>query len=64
MVVKRTVAEIMRREKLSELDAIHQFYASASYRGREDEQTKLWWLSPLVIADMFERERPGVDHVR
>jgi hypothetical protein len=63
LVVKRAVAEIMRRGNASELDAIQRFYASDTYRRLEDERTKLWWLSPLAIADLFEDERAGVADV-
>ena len=41
----------------SEISAINMFYASQVYSILEQEETKLWHLSPLTLYNMYVEER-------
>jgi hypothetical protein len=47
---------IAERHDLSEAEAVKQFYNSRLYALLEDEQTKLWHYSPLLLFTMYDEE--------
>jgi len=47
---------IMDNRKLSNVEALNLFYNSALYEMLENEASKLWHLSPLVLYELFEEE--------
>lgn len=44
---------IADKEHCSQLEAMRRFYASATYRGLQDEATKLWHLGAVALYEMF-----------
>ena len=50
------VKEIVKAQNVDEKIAIEIFYSSCLYEKYSDETTKLWHLSPLVIADLLKQE--------
>lgn len=57
MLVPMVVSAICQRSGLSEDEAIPHLYASRLYADLEREKTKLWHLSPCVLADLWDEER-------
>ena len=57
MLVPMIVSEMSRRFGLSEKDAIPALYSSSLYSRLELEKTKLWHLSPLALAELWDEER-------
>ena len=55
--VPALVREIMRRRELSFEQALEQLYTSNFYADFEDETSKLWRLSPLLLVDLWEEEQ-------
>ena len=47
---------VMENKKLSNIEAIKLFYNSALYAMLENEASKLWHLSPLVLFELLEEE--------
>jgi hypothetical protein len=47
---------IMDNRKLSNIEATMLFYNSALYAMLENEGSKLWHLSPLVLYELLEEE--------
>jgi len=47
---------IMDNRKLTNIEAVNLFYSSALYKMLENEKSKLWHLSPLVLHELFEEE--------
>ena len=47
---------IMDNRKLTNIEAVNLFYSSALYKMLENEKSKLWHLSPLVLQKLFEEE--------
>jgi hypothetical protein len=47
---------IMDNRKLSNIEASTLFYNSALYAMLENEESKLWHLSPLTLYELFEEE--------
>ena len=47
---------IMDNKKLSNIEAVTLFYNSALYAMLENEASKLWHLSPLVLFELLEEE--------
>ena len=47
---------IMDNRKLSNIEAVTLFYNSALYAMLENEASKLWHLSPLVLVELLEEE--------
>ena len=47
---------VMEKRKLTNIEAIKLFYSSALYTMLENEKSKLWHLSPLVLYELFEEE--------
>ena len=57
MIVPRIVNLISENMKCSEIEASKMLYASQVYAMLEDEETKLWHLSPMMLFTLFEQER-------
>ena len=57
LLVPQIVQKIVEEWGWDEITASRAFYSSQVYAALEDEQTKLWHLSPLTILHMFEEER-------
>lgn len=57
LVVPKVVGLIVETYKLDEVSAARAFYASKVYALLEQEDTKLWHLSPLTLFNMFDEER-------
>ena len=55
--VPALVREIMQRRDLSFERALKQLYTSNFYADFEDETSKLWRLSPLLLIDLWEEEQ-------
>ena len=47
---------IMDNRKLTNIEATQLFYNSALYAMLENEASKLWHLSPLVLHELLEEE--------
>ena len=47
---------IMDNRKLTNIKAITLFYSSALYKMLENEESKLWHLSPLTLYELLEEE--------
>jgi hypothetical protein len=47
---------IMDNRKLANIEATTLFYNSALYAMLENEESKLWHLSPLTLYELFEEE--------
>ena len=47
---------IMDNRKLNNIEALTLFYNSALYAMLENEESKLWHLSPLVLYELLEEE--------
>ncbi|MDR0312297.1 MAG: hypothetical protein LBI14_01730 [Treponema sp.] len=45
---------IMDNRKLNNIEATTLFYTSALYAVLENEESKLWHLSPLTLYELFE----------
>lgn len=56
-LVPQIVKHIMENYPMSEVEASKAFYESGIYAILEQEETKLWHLSPLALFDMFDEER-------
>ena len=57
MTVPKMIELMLENSKLSELGATEQFYCSRVYALLEEQETKLWHLSPLPLYNMFEEEQ-------
>lgn len=57
IIVPAVIEKISYEQHIDELDAAELFYKSRVYALLEDEQTKLWHLSPLALYTLFEEER-------
>ena len=57
MLVPMIVSEMSRLFGLSENEAIPSLYSSSLYSRLEREETKLWHLSPLALAELWDEER-------
>ena len=53
------VAEIMKMNDWSEDLALERFTSSKVYAFLEDEKTKVWQYSALMLAELFNDEREG-----
>jgi hypothetical protein len=47
---------IMDNRKLTNIEAAKLFYSSALYAMLENEESKLWHLSPLTLYELLEEE--------
>ena len=56
LLVPLVIEEIVKTGKMAEQEALVAFYSSSIYMGLENEKTKLWHLSPLCLANLFQEE--------
>ena len=61
LIVPAIVKLIVENNNLDEIEASDIFYQSKVYEKLEQEDTKLWHLSPLTLYNMFEEERKTGD---
>jgi len=57
LIAPQIIALIVEKKHLDEEKATEMFYTSELYSQLEDEQTKLWHLSPLALFEMFCEEK-------
>ena len=57
LIVPAVVKLIVENKNLDEIEASDVFYQSKVYEKLEQEDTKLWHLSPLTLYNMFEEEQ-------
>lgn len=57
LIVPEVVKMIVRNYKLDEIQASEKFYNSELYAKLEQEETKLWHLSPMMLFSMFDEEQ-------
>lgn len=57
LIVPQVVQLIVQEYGLGEVEASKQFYESQLYALLEQEDTKLWQLSPLKLFDLYDEER-------
>ena len=57
LIVPQIVHLIAENYRLDETEAATIFYQSKVYESLEQEDTKLWHLSPRTIFNMFDEER-------
>lgn len=57
IVVPEIVELIVKTDGGDVVSATEELYSSKLYSLLEDEETKLWHLSPLTLFNMYEEER-------
>lgn len=57
LIVPKVVALILENYSMDEVSASRSFYESKVYALLEQEDTKLWQLSPLTLFNMYDEER-------
>lgn len=57
LIVPDVVKLIVESYNCDEITASKKFYNSKLYEKLEDEETKLWHLSPLTLFNMFDEEQ-------
>ena len=57
LIVPGVVKLISEKYSVSEIEASEKFYSSKLYEKLEDEETKLWHLSPMALFEIFDREQ-------
>jgi len=57
LIVPQVVHLIAENYNTNEIDASRLFYESQVYEVLEQEDTKLWHLSPLTLFNMFDEEK-------
>ena len=57
LIVPDVVKLIVENDQIDEIKASDMFYSSRVYEKLEQEDTKLWHLSPLTLYNMFEEEQ-------
>lgn len=57
LIVPEVVKSVAEKYGLDEIAASEKFYTSQLYEKLEQEETKLWHLSPLMLFNMFEEEQ-------
>ena len=57
LIVPKVVKLITENYNIDEIAAFNKFYASKVYEKLEQEETKLWHLSPLTLFNMFDEEQ-------
>ena len=57
ILVPQVIQRIVESNATDEITASRQFYESAVYAILEQEETKLWHLSPQMIFQMFDGEQ-------
>lgn len=61
LIVPQVVQLIVLNYSINEIEATRSFYESKVYELLEQEDTKLWHLSPLNLFHMFDEERKTGD---
>ena len=56
MLVPMIIQVIIEKKEISAIPAIKLFYVSKLYEKLENENTKLWHLSPLALYELLEIE--------
>ena len=57
LIVPKVIDLIREETGVNEVEAANNFYASGVYSLLEQEETKLWHLSPLTLYHMYEEEK-------
>ena len=57
LIVPQVIGLIVKNDGLDEVTAARLFYASRVYSLLEQEETKLWNLSPLTLFNMYDEEQ-------
>ena len=57
LVVPQVIGLIVKNDGLDEVTAARLFYESRVYSLLEQEETKLWNLSPLTLFNMYDEEQ-------
>ena len=57
LIVPQIIQLIIQQYGYHEVEASKQFYASQLYALLEQEDTKLWQLSPLALFHMYDEEK-------
>lgn len=57
LIVPRVVTLIAEKESRNEVAVSREFYESEVYATLEQEETKLWHLSPMMLFSMYDEER-------
>lgn len=57
LIVPQVIGLIVKNDGLNEVTAARLFYESRVYSLLEQEDTKLWNLSPLTLFNMYDEER-------
>lgn len=57
LIVPDIVKLIVENNSVDEIEAADRFYHSKVYEKLEQEDTKLWHLSPLTLYNMYEEEQ-------
>ena len=57
LIVPQVIGLIVKNDGLDEVTAARLFYESRVYSLLEQEETKLWILSPLTLFNMYDEEQ-------
>ena len=57
LIVPEVMKLIVENHGIDEIDASDRFYSSKVYEKLEQEETKLWHLSPLTLFNMYDTEQ-------
>lgn len=57
LIIPQVVDLIVTNHRVDEISAIKSFYDSEVYSLLEQEDTKMWHLSPLTLFNMYDEER-------
>ena len=57
LIVPDVIKLLVENNQIYEIKASDLFYGSKVYEKLEQEDTKLWHLSPLTLYNMFEEEQ-------
>lgn len=57
LLVPQIVHLITEKHSINEVEASKSFYESEVYSMLEQEDTKLWHLSPLTLFNMYDEEK-------
>lgn len=63
LIVPDVIKLIVEKYQFNEIEALDRFYSSKLYEKLEQEETKLWHLSPLTLFNMFDEEQKTGDFV-
>ena len=56
LIVPQVISFIVEKHGMNEVTASKKFYESKVYSLLEEEDTKLWHLSPLMLFHMYDEE--------